>query len=48
MLIQYIHCRENIVGIDPEVDEAEIAMLIVMYEKTASLPQLWHLSQLGK
>ncbi|XP_027224901.2 glycosyltransferase 8 domain-containing protein 1 [Penaeus vannamei] len=39
--------RQPIYGQEPETDEAEAAMLIVLYHKTVQLPHLWHVGDLG-
>lgn len=38
---------DPIYGLEPEADEAEAAMLIVMYKRTSPLPHLWHIGDLG-
>lgn len=46
--VAHFSYRQPIYGQEPETDEAEAAMLIVLYQKTVQLPHLWHVGDLGK
>ncbi|KAK8749149.1 hypothetical protein OTU49_015700 [Cherax quadricarinatus] len=49
LLMDWVNSSKNdpIYGLEPEADEAEAAMLIVMYNRVSPLPQLWHVGDLG-
>lgn len=47
-MVCFFLSSDRINGPDPGADEAEAAVLIVMYNRTSPLPPLWHVGGLGE